>query len=106
MVYCAIAGLATRSHIIILKTFDFIVKWKDVETIRLWEKRLEKELRERIDAGDFVGAYPFLAILIRIANPGYPDGTMLAILLGSIFAPLLDWFVEQANIRRRLARHA
>jgi Na+-transporting NADH:ubiquinone oxidoreductase subunit B len=48
----------------------------------------------------------FLAIFIRVANPGYPEGTMLAILLGSIFAPLIDWFVEQANIRRRQARHA
>ena len=48
----------------------------------------------------------FLAILIRVANPGYPEGVMLAILLGSIFAPLIDWFIEQANIRRRRARYA
>jgi Na+-transporting NADH:ubiquinone oxidoreductase subunit B len=48
----------------------------------------------------------FLAIFIRVANPGYPDGMMLAILLGGITAPLIDWFVEQANIRRRHARHA
>jgi len=47
-----------------------------------------------------------LAILIRVANPGYPEGVMLAILLGSIFAPLIDWFVEQVNIRRRQARYA
>lgn len=52
--------------------------------------------------GFVVGA---LAILIRVANPGYPEGVMLAILLGSITAPLIDWFIEETNIRRRQARH-
>jgi len=46
-----------------------------------------------------------LAILIRVANPAYPDGVMLAILLGNVFAPLFDYFVLQANIKRRKLRH-
>lgn len=46
-----------------------------------------------------------LAIMIRVANPAYPEGMMLAILLGNIFAPLFDYFVIQANIKRRMVRH-
>ena len=45
-----------------------------------------------------------IAILIRVFNPGYPEGMMLAILLMNAFAPLIDWFVVQGNIKRRLAR--
>ena len=47
----------------------------------------------------------FLTILIRVANPAYPEGAMLAILLGNVFAPLIDYFVIRANIRRRKLRH-
>ena len=36
--------------------------------------------------------------------PGYPEGMMLAILLMNTFAPLIDWFVVQGNIKRRLKR--
>ena len=43
-----------------------------------------------------------MAILIRTLNPGYPEGMMLAILLLNTFAPLIDWFVVQRNINRRL----
>ena len=46
-----------------------------------------------------------LAILIRVANPAYPEGVMLAILLGNVFAPLFDFCVIQANIKRRRLRH-
>ena len=46
-----------------------------------------------------------LSILIRVANPAFPEGTMLAILLGNVFAPLFDYFVIAANIKRRMARH-
>jgi len=46
-----------------------------------------------------------LAILIRVANPAYPEGVMLAILLGNVFAPLFDHFVIQANVKRRMLRH-
>ncbi len=45
-----------------------------------------------------------MAILIRALNPGYPEGMMLAILLMNTFAPLIDWFVVQGNIKRRLKR--
>ncbi len=47
-----------------------------------------------------------LAILIRVVNPAYPEGIMLAILLGNVFAPLIDYFVIQQNIKRRTARWA
>ena len=46
-----------------------------------------------------------LAIMIRVANPAYPEGIMLAILLGNVFAPLFDYFVIQANMKRRTLRH-
>ena len=45
-----------------------------------------------------------MAILIRLKNPGYPEGMMMAILLMNSFAPLIDWVVVQANINRRLKR--
>ena len=46
----------------------------------------------------------FLAILIRVLNPAYPEGVMLAILLMNVFAPLIDHYVVEANIRKRLKR--
>ena len=45
-----------------------------------------------------------MAVIIRALNPGYPEGMMLAILLMNTFAPLIDWFVVQGNIKRRLKR--
>jgi Na+-transporting NADH:ubiquinone oxidoreductase subunit B len=45
-----------------------------------------------------------LAVLIRVVNPAYPEGMMLAILFMNMFAPLIDYFAIQRNIRRRLAR--
>lgn len=45
-----------------------------------------------------------MAIIIRVLNPGYPEGMMLAILLMNIFAPLIDFYVVDANIKRRLKR--
>ena len=51
--------------------------------------------------GLLIGA---MAVIIRCINPGYPKGMMLAILLMNTFAPLIDWFVVQANIKRRLKR--
>jgi Na+-transporting NADH:ubiquinone oxidoreductase subunit B len=47
-----------------------------------------------------------LVVMIRVVNPAYPEGMMLAILFMNMFAPLIDHFVVQANIRRRLARSA
>lgn len=46
-----------------------------------------------------------LTILIRVINPAYPEGVMLAILLGNVFAPVIDFFVLQANIKRRRVRN-
>ena len=45
-----------------------------------------------------------LAILIRVINPAYPEGMMLAILLMNVFAPLIDHYVVEANIKKRLKR--
>ena len=45
-----------------------------------------------------------MAIIIRVLNPGYPEGMMLAILLMNIFAPLIDYVVVQNNISRRAKR--
>lgn len=45
-----------------------------------------------------------MTVLIRVVNPAYPEGIMLAILFSNLFAPLMDYFVVKANIKRRLAR--
>jgi Na+-transporting NADH:ubiquinone oxidoreductase subunit B len=45
-----------------------------------------------------------MVILIRVVNPAFPEGMMLAILFANLFAPLIDHFVVNANIKRRLAR--
>lgn len=47
----------------------------------------------------------FMVVMIRVVNPAYPEGMMLAILFANVFAPLFDHFVVQANIKRRLARN-
>ncbi|MDP6979809.1 MAG: NADH:ubiquinone reductase (Na(+)-transporting) subunit B [Myxococcota bacterium] len=47
-----------------------------------------------------------LCVLIRVINPAYPEGMMLAILFMNMFAPLIDHFVVQGNINRRLTRNA
>ncbi len=46
-----------------------------------------------------------MVVLIRVVNPAFPEGMMLAILLANLCAPLIDHFVVQANIKRRLARN-
>ena len=45
-----------------------------------------------------------LSVLIRVLNPAYPEGVMLAILLMNVFAPLIDYYVVQSGINRRLKR--
>ena len=52
--------------------------------------------------GLLIGA---VVILVRVINPGYPEGVMLAILFGNCFAPLIDYYVVQANISRRKLRY-
>ncbi|MCO6479716.1 MAG: NADH:ubiquinone reductase (Na(+)-transporting) subunit B [Phaeodactylibacter sp.] len=46
----------------------------------------------------------FIGMIIRVMNPAYPEGWMLAILFMNVFAPLIDYYVLQANINRRLKR--
>ena len=62
----------------------------------------------RTECGKYI--YGFLigvvAILIRVLNPGYPEGMMLAILLMNLFAPLIDYYVYQSNISKRAKRAA
>ncbi|EPL4765986.1 RnfABCDGE type electron transport complex subunit D, partial [Klebsiella pneumoniae] len=45
-----------------------------------------------------------MCVLIRVVNPAYPEGMMLAILFANLFAPLFDYLVVQANIKRRKSR--
>ena len=51
--------------------------------------------------GALIGA---MCVLIRVVNPAYPEGIMLAILFANLFAPLIDWQVVRSNVKRRLAR--
>ena len=48
----------------------------------------------------------FMVILVRVINPAFPEGVMLAILFANVFAPLIDYFVVQSNIKKRKARYA
>ena len=58
------------------------------------------------DAGRWIfGALiGFMAVLIRVVNPAFPEGIMLAILFANLCAPLIDYGVVQVNVRRRLRR--
>lgn len=60
----------------------------------------------RTDKGKYVFGLlvGFMAVLIRVKNPGYPEGMMLAILFANMFAPLIDYCVVQANISKRMKR--
>jgi Na+-transporting NADH:ubiquinone oxidoreductase subunit B len=51
--------------------------------------------------GFFIG---FISVMIRVFNPAYPEGVMLAILLMNVFAPTIDHYVIQGNVKRRLKR--
>lgn len=46
-----------------------------------------------------------MVVLIRVVNPAFPEGMMLAILFANLFAPLIDYFVVKANVKRRKARY-
>ena len=50
------------------------------------------------------GIVGLLTVFIRVLNPGYPEGIMLAILFGNVFAPVIDYFVVQRNVKRRRLR--
>jgi len=51
------------------------------------------------------GLIGFMTVLVRTMNPAFPEGIMLAILFGNVFAPLIDYYVVQANVKRRMARY-
>ena len=57
--------------------------------------------RGKIIYGLLIGIF---AIIIRVFNPAYPEGMMLAVLLMNVFAPLVDHYVIEANVKRRLKR--
>ena len=82
------------------KIADDYAEWREANTA--WYK----EQAARTEGGKFI--YGFLigamAIVIRVLNPGFPEGMMLAILLMNTFAPLIDHFFIQANINRRKKR--
>jgi Na+-transporting NADH:ubiquinone oxidoreductase subunit B len=46
----------------------------------------------------------FMTVLVRVINPGFPEGIMLAILFANVFAPAIDWIFVNRNVKRRLAR--
>ena len=73
-------------------------KDKDVYKRQVTSARTE---RGKYIFGFLIGV---MAIVIRVLNPGYPEGMMLAILLMNIFAPLIDYCVVQSNISRREKR--
>lgn len=50
------------------------------------------------------GMIGVMTVLIRVVNPAFPEGIMLAILFANLFAPFIDWCVVRANVKRRLAR--
>lgn len=60
----------------------------------------------RTECGKYI--YGFLigvvAVMVRVMNPGFPEGMMLAILLMNLFAPLIDYCFVQSNISKRLKR--
>ncbi len=60
------------------------------------------------DAGKWVFGLliGFMTWLIRVINPAFPEGIMLAILFANVFAPVIDHFVVRANVKRRLKRNA
>lgn len=60
----------------------------------------------RTETGKYIYGFliGFIAITVRVLNPGYPEGMMMAILLMNAFAPLIDYFVVDKNISKRLRR--
>ena len=60
----------------------------------------------RTETGKYIFGFlvGLFAVLIRVLNPGYPEGMMLAILLMNSFAPLIDFYVVEANVKRRMKR--
>ena len=64
-------------------------------------QKAKKTELSRFIYGFFIGV---LTVIIRVANPAYPEGVMLAILLMNVFAPTIDHYVVQGNISKRKKR--
>ena len=60
----------------------------------------------RTDCGKWIYGFIIgaLAVIIRVMNPGFPEGMMLAILFGNMMAPLIDHYVVEANVKKRAKR--
>ena len=78
-----------------------------VASMSIWAGRLQRVftssymVRGKWIYGFIIGV---MAIVIRVMNPGYPEGMMLAILLMNMFAPTIDHFVVERNIAKRMKR--
>ncbi|MDR2685107.1 MAG: NADH:ubiquinone reductase (Na(+)-transporting) subunit B [Prevotellaceae bacterium] len=91
----AIANLAWYNHLV-LGGFAFGAVFMATDPVTAARTETGKWIY-----GFLIGA---VAVIIRVLNPGYPEGMMLAILLMNIFGCLIDYFVVQKNIKRRLNR--
>ena len=60
----------------------------------------------RTETGKYIYGFiiGLMAIVIRVMNPGFPEGMMLAIIFANMFAPLIDYCVVQSNINERMKR--
>ncbi|MBE51082.1 MAG: NADH:ubiquinone reductase (Na(+)-transporting) subunit B [Flavobacteriales bacterium] len=89
--------MQTPAHIhLIIGSFAFGAVFMATDPVTASQTNLGKYIY-----GFLIGVF---AILIRVFNPAYPEGMMLAILLMNVFAPLIDHYVIQSNINRRLKR--
>ena len=126
---CILIWAGIASWKIILSTFvggavmAYFLRYGDAETLNFpwWEQltvggfafgavfmATDPVTAPRTEAGKWIfglliGA---MAIIIRVLNPGYPEGMMLAILLMNVFAPLIDYCFVQSNINKRAKRAA
>ena len=79
-----------------------ILCWADSASVRCsWLQTLARTETGKWIYGILIGA---LAVIIRVMNPGYPEGMMLAILFGNMMAPAIDFYVVEANISKRMKR--
>ena len=79
-----------------LKSLVVGVTWKQASNFAKW-----RTVKGKWIYGLLVGLF---CILIRVFNPAYPEGVMLAILLMNVFAPTIDHYVIESNVKRRLNR--
>ena len=117
------AGIASWK--IILSTFiggallAYLLPYSGAENFEWWEQltvggfafgavfmATEPVTSPRTEGGKWIFGFLIgaMAIIIRVLNPGYPEGMMLAILLMNVFAPLFDYFFVQSNINKRAKR--